>query len=530
MARASKNFLLWFFLGFTLLVVCFIRMRLASMPLERDEGEYAYMAQQMLQGVPPYTEAYAMKFPGIYAAYTMILSVFGQTDVGIRMGLTILNIATTIVIFLLARRLAGFESTNELETRNTKPESLPFAIWSAATYAVTSLAPSVLGLTANAEHFVLLPALLGVLVILHARNWKHYFLAGICLGLAVTIKQQGTIFAIVGLVWVISISSFKKSKITDGFLICLIGLLLPLALMVFWMWTVGALFQFYFWCFDYAKYYGSMWTWSDGWEHFKFTFVPVLKDHPLIFLIAIIGLLLSWRGSRKQFIFIASVVVVGFLAITPGLIFRPHYYLFILPGLSLAAGFGLAKLQEMVCSSYSSLKTLYSIIPGIFVLLTTFAMHFQMFFLADSENVSHQLYPNNAFPETRQIGQWLQTVTKPGEVIGILGSEPQIYFYAQRHAATPYLYLYPLFELQPFAASMQKDLIHIFERSPPRYLIHVRLPTSWLAGDPYSDSTVIEWQTNFLKTNYIKMWSIQIPEVPGEKGSRAIVIYLRKSK
>ena len=68
-----------------------IRIRLLGMPLERDEGEYAYAGQLMLQGIPPYKLAYNMKFPGTYAAYAAIMSVFGQTTIGIRLGLLVVN-------------------------------------------------------------------------------------------------------------------------------------------------------------------------------------------------------------------------------------------------------------------------------------------------------------------------------------------------------------------------------------------------------------------------------------------------------
>ena len=40
-----------------------IRLRLLGVPLERDEGEYAYAGQLMLEGIPPYKLAYTMKFP-----------------------------------------------------------------------------------------------------------------------------------------------------------------------------------------------------------------------------------------------------------------------------------------------------------------------------------------------------------------------------------------------------------------------------------------------------------------------------------
>ena len=58
------------------------RIRLLGIPLERDEGEYAYAGQLMLQGIAPYKLAYNMKFPGTYAA---MMSIFGQTIIGINL-------------------------------------------------------------------------------------------------------------------------------------------------------------------------------------------------------------------------------------------------------------------------------------------------------------------------------------------------------------------------------------------------------------------------------------------------------------
>src|SRR6266436_4159286 len=86
-------------------LVIAIRIRLLGVPLERDEGEYAYAGQLMLQGIPPYKLAYNMKFPGTYAAYALIMSIFGQTITGIHLGLLLVNAATTALMFFLGRRL-----------------------------------------------------------------------------------------------------------------------------------------------------------------------------------------------------------------------------------------------------------------------------------------------------------------------------------------------------------------------------------------------------------------------------------------
>ncbi len=83
----SSRILWWILLALVVTVVILIRVRLLAFPLERDEGEYAYSGQLMLQGIPPYKLAYSMKFPGTAATYAMFMSIFGQTIVGVHLGL-----------------------------------------------------------------------------------------------------------------------------------------------------------------------------------------------------------------------------------------------------------------------------------------------------------------------------------------------------------------------------------------------------------------------------------------------------------
>src|SRR5580658_822880 len=92
--RASRY---WYY-GLLLLVVVFfglIRWHLRNVPLERDEGEYAYAGQLILHGVPPYAALYSMKLPGTFAGYALILAIFEQTIAGIHLGLLVINAATT---------------------------------------------------------------------------------------------------------------------------------------------------------------------------------------------------------------------------------------------------------------------------------------------------------------------------------------------------------------------------------------------------------------------------------------------------
>src|SRR5450759_624808 len=178
MQRTKLNASQYWCYGLLLLVILFfalIRFHLRECPLERDEGEYAYAGQLMLQGIPPYQLAYSMKLPGTFAAYCLILAVFGQTPSAIHLGLLLANAATTFLVFLLARRLFD-----------------PLAgLVAAASYALLSTSPSVVGFAGHATHFVVLPALGGLLLLLTAiearRTWL-FICSGVLLGLAFLMK------------------------------------------------------------------------------------------------------------------------------------------------------------------------------------------------------------------------------------------------------------------------------------------------------------------------------------------------------
>ena len=109
------------------------------MPLERDEGEYAYAGQLILEGIPPFELVYNMKLPGIYYAFSVILTIFGQTSWGIHVGLLCVNAATVLILFFLARRLLH--------------DSMAAAV-AASAFGVLTLDRWILGVFAHATHFV----------------------------------------------------------------------------------------------------------------------------------------------------------------------------------------------------------------------------------------------------------------------------------------------------------------------------------------------------------------------------------------
>src|SRR5271157_5438440 len=89
MIFGDSRYIYWAGTIIIILFTVFIRLRLLGIPLERDEGEFAYMGQLMLQGIPPFLTSYSLKLPGTYSAYALIMLLFGQSVAGIHIGFII---------------------------------------------------------------------------------------------------------------------------------------------------------------------------------------------------------------------------------------------------------------------------------------------------------------------------------------------------------------------------------------------------------------------------------------------------------
>ena len=157
LSLSSKIPWTYLLMGLVLLLVCFIRLRLLATPLERDEGEYAYMGQLLLQGILPYTEAYNMKFPGIYFIYAIVLAIFGEESSSIHFSLLLVNLGTSILIFQLGKRLLN----------------RTVGMVASVSFLMVTLSPSLQGLWANSEHFLVAFAIAGILLMFLAVEKDH---------------------------------------------------------------------------------------------------------------------------------------------------------------------------------------------------------------------------------------------------------------------------------------------------------------------------------------------------------------------
>jgi Dolichyl-phosphate-mannose-protein mannosyltransferase len=461
------------------------------MPLERDEGEYAYAGQLLLQGIPPYVMVYNMKFPGIYMAYAGLMKLFGESGRGIHIGFILVNGFSIVLVYLLGVRLFN---------RRT-------GVTAAAIFAYGSLTPALLGTAAHATHFVLLPALGGLLLLLKGieqRSTPWLFGSGVALGVSMLMKQHGIFFVVCGAAYglfhLISEEGLGRKAIWRACAAYVSGVALPLIGTGIWLWKAGVFGKFWYWCIDYARYYAVENSGPAQIVSGFFTLTP-----RVIFFItacALVGLVIIWRaGSRAVAWFGTIFLICSILSIFPGFNFRPHYYVMLLPAVCLLTGVLVDQVSTYLAVKKSGFQARVPAVVVIVLLALGLRSDGAILFNNDPVQACRFIYGLNPFPESIPIAEYLKTHASREDRLAVIGSEPQIYFYSRLHSATGFIYTYALMEPQPHALEMQYDMIKELEATKPEYIIFVKVPTSWLARRK-SHATILHWADRFVSSDY----------------------------
>ena len=477
-----------------LALIAAVRVRLLHFSLERDEGEYAYAGQLLLEGIPPYQLAYNMKFPGTYAAYALIMAVFGQTPAGIHLGVTCVTTLTALLLYWLGRRLLDGIA----------------GVGMATTYAVLAASPSLQGLSGHATHFAALFTTAGLCLLwieMKRPAWSG-FAAGAMFGLALLMKQHAVFFCVWGFLFLAALTLRQKQiplrkrlQIPGSF--CL-GTALPLAMTCLFLWRMGVLDKFWLWTIRYARDYVSELPLQAALPLFRHSIKAVMWKDGLTWAVAGAGLGLvwldpRWRGRRWG---LAGFALAAFLTVCPGFFFRTHYYLLMLPAVGLLAGCALSAACRLPRGEPREIRPRWwPVSVYALILAVNFLQNAPVWFTLTSVEASRLLYFRNPFVEAEQVAAFIRTNSPADARVAVLGSEPEIYFLSHRRSATGYIYTYPLMEPQPFARHMQLDMIREIESAQPEFVVLVFVKSSWLV-QPDSARDLLDWWEQSYQKNY----------------------------
>jgi hypothetical protein len=140
---------------------------------------------------------------------------------------------------------------------------------------------------------------------------------------------------------------------------------------------------------------------------------------------------------------------------------------------------------------------------GVFaaaLLVSLFTQREFLFRMSPSE-ASVEMYGENLFLEAIPVASYIREHSGGGSRIAVLGSEPEIYFYSGRMSGTSYIYTYGLMEPQPYAATMQAEMIQEISDSSPEFVVLVTSGTSWLQRRE-SSTHIFDWWREYGPRNY----------------------------
>jgi hypothetical protein len=348
-------------------------------------------------------------------------------------------------------------------------------------YALLSVSPGVVGTQAHATHFVVLAALAGLWLLLRFEDrgcLGTLFASGVLFGAAFLMKQHGILFGVFAAGYLMTLRRWNPLPLF------LAGAAAPFAITCLILWRAGVFGRFWFWTFTYASRYVAENSLRDGAAALAATFGPILRESGALWALAALGLWLAVRGKR----FLLPVLLLfSFAAVSAGLYFRAHYVVLMLPAVALLAG-------SFVRGRVSG---------AVFAAACVLSLYLQrdVLFRMSPVDVSREMYGLEPFPEAVPVSAYIRNHTRPEDLIAVLGSEPEIYFYAHRRSATSFLYTEPLVEPQPFAAGMQNDMIAELERNAPAYVVRFPIAETLSLGAE-SPPRIFDWWSDYGPKHY----------------------------
>lgn len=491
----NQNIIIYGILVVILLFISFLRIRLSSFPLERDEGEYSYFGQLILHGIPPYKMAYNLKFPGTYYCYALIMGIFGQTPTGIRIGLLLFNLGSLLFLFYISKRLFNVFA----------------ALIAVATCGVFFINPAFLGQAAHATHFVTFFSLGGIYFLLSAvekRKYRIFLVSGLFMGLAFLMKQSGVFFPIFGgLIIIIHYFFDSRKKLLRSMLNLVIfgaGAIIPLLITMLILKGEGVFEKFWFWTIVYPRSYGTRVPVSEAWNNFKMLFPPITETFRSLWIMAGLGViaLFFYRGNGFYRLFTGIYLIFAFLNAVPGFYFRSHYFIPMIPAVSILIGFFPVFINSLIEKKFRYIGYITAVGFLAFFISGLYDWK-EFYFKKNPDELCRFIYQGNFFNEAIPVAKYIKANTEEKDKIFVFGSEPEIFFYSQRLSATGYIYMYDLVFPHPFEKKMQNEMITEVEAVKPKYIVYYSCQFSWLAAQGESD-TLFRWFNRFMiKHKYV---------------------------
>lgn len=492
----TDTFLFYFTIITAIIFLLIIKIRFLNIPLERDEGEFAYIAQLLLNGRSPW-EAFSYKIPGVAFIYSLFMFCFGQNIFAIKLSLLFFNLGTCIFLFLIINKIFGNF----------------YAAVSILFFSVLITSTSMLCFAAHATHFVIFfvtGAIWFYIIAAEKIENKYFMLSGLFFGIAMLMKQHALFFIPI-IFFIPSLLTQKYHRayifkyLVQHFLFTL-GILIPLIMTGVFAWIKNDFLNFYKWTFvyslDYVSSTGPYW----GWINLKISFLYMFIEYNILWILSLIGLVYLFFKkifSLHQKLFLLAFLLLSFISVTPGYYFRRHYFILLIPAVSIFIALSIDFITDCLLKDRisSTLLINYKYLFFIFLFGYILVQNRNYLFIENTNQICRRIYQGNPFIESIPIADYIKNNTSKADKIAILGSEPQILFYAGRYSATSFIYAYHLVSGSKYDIQFQLQAIKEIEGEKPKYLILANDSYSWDAK-PNTPIVIFNWINYYLSHNY----------------------------
>jgi 4-amino-4-deoxy-L-arabinose transferase-like glycosyltransferase len=467
----------------------YLRLLYFGQYIDADVGNAGYQAWRLVEGELVIDLEGPGKPPLYPMLYALFIRLFGISFLGLKMFGTFFVLMAVLAVFWLAKEAYGKQ----------------VGLLAAFLFGVFSSGPMVEGGTVNLETVLHLPYILAVGLFLKASlsgRLRWYFLAGFCAALATLVKQVGGVLFLVFLCCEIPALWRKKDSLSlkqwlSRYLLLAAGALLPVIVVISF---------YYFHGYTLTQLYDSMLGSNLRYIHRGHEYASLLKFFSLSLKIMLPENGLLWTGTLFSAAYLSWRILHGkgqasdrillwwalwsFAILWLAGTFFQHYFLQIIAPFSVLTAYAIVTAWKLA----KSLPPLSrSVVQGgvtvlLLIMVIAFIRNDYKYFFSYTpveqtvlyKEISDGIYDSYGVYNVvlQEIAHYIRMQTDPGELIYVWGIAPQIYFLAQRKAATRYRNNYNLSALvtgnslkalEAYAPAAMEEI----RKSKPAYIVQI---------------------------------------------------------
>jgi 4-amino-4-deoxy-L-arabinose transferase-like glycosyltransferase len=479
-----------------------IRAPLMDLPLERDEGEYAYIAWRMAAGETPYLDWFDQKPPGVFLAYRLALALPGDPIVAIRAVAALFGAGSALALLGLARALFGGVA----------------GVVAAFLLAFLSADPMLQGPIANTEIFMVPWIIAAALLTLRTLGAERPpFATAVAIGLALGIATAFKQVALVNAPFLLAVYAWRapsgaRGSATARFAAAMaVGGLLVWGPILLWLWQRGALAPAIDAILLHNLAYSAALTLPQRVSQLLYMSSPLVATQGVAWLFAAAGLIaLARREDRFPAVFLGGFALVNAIGVSVSGFYFPHYFQQLLPAVAVLAA------AAITAGSQATARRRALSWVGAALALIPLVVGAVGFWRIDPEEASRRIYPANYFDVMPAIAAEVAATTSPDDRIFVFGSEPEILFHARRVSASRYIFLFPLFGEFNDAEQRQAFVIAEIEAARPAAIVWI--PTTFGPDRPQ----ILAQYTASLINNAYRLRAYAVADAEGRGHLRLI--------